>query len=90
MDGRFHLEINTSNNQYQHVVELVLEDEYRLDWEEKNPDPHNKIVECRWDPEWPNNWRFCRFRPDKLDANHISVFEKIMISIQDNVTKEQV
>jgi mRNA guanylyltransferase len=65
-----------------------LEPERREEWEQ-NP-PEGRIIECRYDPEWPNHWRFSRWRDDKLTANHISVYEKIMQSISDNVTEEEV
>jgi mRNA guanylyltransferase len=67
---------------------MELEPDRRIEWEQNPPD--QKIVECRYDPEWPNRWRFSRWRDDKLTANHISVYEKIMQSIADNVTEEQV
>ncbi|KAJ3306295.1 Dcp1p-Dcp2p decapping enzyme complex alpha subunit [Kappamyces sp. JEL0829] len=87
--GDYNIEILEGAGKYSFVSELVVEDEFRQDWDEKNPDPHGKIAECRWDPDWPNHWRFCRFRDDKPDANHISVYHKILASINDNVTKEQ-
>lgn len=50
---------------------------------------HARIIECKYDPNWPHNWRFSRFRDDKADANHISTFIKVQKSIHDNVTKEK-
>ena len=45
-----------------------------------------QIVECHKDAE--GRWRFGRFRDDKLEANHVSTAEKVMQSIDDGVTQE--
>jgi mRNA guanylyltransferase len=84
----FHIGILVTNQQHQEFGALQLEPERREEWGINPPD--GRIVECRYDPEWPNHWRFSRWRDDKLTANHISVYEKIMQSIADNVTEEQV
>lgn len=34
-------------------------------------------------------WRFNRFRPDKSEANHISVAGKVLESIEDAVSREE-
>jgi mRNA-capping enzyme len=44
-----------------------------------------QIVECSFDTE-RRVWLYMRDRPDKLTANHHSVFEKVMTSITDNIT----
>lgn len=44
------------------------------------------IVECYQDDK--NRWRYMRFRDDKKDANHISTVEKVLESIQDRVTED--
>ena len=44
------------------------------------------IVECFKDEE--GRWRFYRIRDDKNDANHISTVEKVLESIEDRVTEE--
>lgn len=55
--------------------------------------PLGKILECRYDPAWlapgEGGWRFLRFREDKLMANAQHVVQKIIHSIGDNVTQEQ-
>ncbi|WIA08218.1 hypothetical protein OEZ85_007667 [Tetradesmus obliquus] len=48
---------------------------------------HGKIVECSFDVE-RRTWLYMRDRPDKLTANHRSVFDKVMTSISDNITEE--
>jgi hypothetical protein len=60
-------------------------------WQDAPPGKINgQIIECKYDHDWPNNWKFTRFRSDKLTANHISTYEKILVSIDDNVTEEAV
>ncbi len=44
-----------------------------------------QIVECSFDVE-RRVWIYMRERPDKLTANHRSVFDKVMTSISDNIT----
>lgn len=41
----------------------------------------------RYDPLWPECWRFMRFRTDKENANHQNTYNSIMKSISDNVEK---
>ncbi|KAL7751182.1 hypothetical protein RI367_003387 [Sorochytrium milnesiophthora] len=55
----------------------------------QQPELDGRIAECRWDPEYPGNWRFMRFRDDKNTANHVSVYTKIMQSIEDCITREE-
>ncbi|KAK9454704.1 mRNA capping enzyme, catalytic domain-containing protein [Dipodascopsis uninucleata] len=47
-----------------------------------------RVVECVFDNK-KNVWRYLRFRDDKLTPNHISVVEKIVVSVKDGVTKEE-
>jgi hypothetical protein len=44
-----------------------------------------QVVECSFDVE-RRTWLYMRDRPDKLTANHRSVFDKVMTSISDNIT----
>ncbi|QKX59163.1 uncharacterized protein TRUGW13939_06295 [Talaromyces rugulosus] len=44
------------------------------------------IVECYQDDQ--TRWRYMRLRDDKKDANHISTVEKVLESIQDRVTED--
>ncbi|KAI9175717.1 hypothetical protein H9P43_006081 [Blastocladiella emersonii ATCC 22665] len=50
---------------------------------------HGKIIECNWNPDFPGNWRFMRFRTDKNTANHMSVYDRIMDSIRDGVSRDE-
>ncbi|CAF9905405.1 MAG: hypothetical protein GOMPHAMPRED_003160 [Gomphillus americanus] len=45
------------------------------------------VIECYQDSE--HRWRFMRVRDDKLEPNHISTVERVMESISDRITKEQ-
>ncbi|BDA47945.1 mRNA-capping enzyme [Coccomyxa sp. Obi] len=47
----------------------------------------NLIVECAWDGE-AGEWRFMRTRSDKDTPNAYHVYEKVMQSIQDNITQD--
>jgi mRNA-capping enzyme len=47
----------------------------------------NKIVECAWNGE-TGKWVFMRVRPDKDAPNAYHVYEKVVKSIQDNITEE--
>ncbi|EIE27392.1 hypothetical protein COCSUDRAFT_34803 [Coccomyxa subellipsoidea C-169] len=47
----------------------------------------NCIVECSWDGE-EGVWRYMRVRSDKDTPNAYHVYEKVMQSIHDNITEE--
>jgi mRNA guanylyltransferase len=85
---KYHISILVDGSDYKDFGEITLEDEVKAEWD--SDPPNGRIIECRYDSEWPNTWRFSRYRDDKLDANHISTFEKIMESIKDNVTEDEV
>ncbi|OAJ42619.1 mRNA capping enzyme, catalytic domain-containing protein, variant 1 [Batrachochytrium dendrobatidis JEL423] len=84
----FRIGILENRNQYSDFGIITLSEETSKEWA-KNP-PVGRIIECRYDPNWPLNWRFSRFRDDKDSANHISTYNSIMISINDNVQKDDV
>ena len=46
----------------------------------------DSIVECSKDEQ--GHWRYHRLRDDKMDANHISTVEKVLESIEDRVTED--
>lgn len=69
--------------------ELVLQDEkMQAEWLEDPP--QDRIVECYFDPEYPTKWKFMRFREDKDTPNHISVVPRIMESISEGVSLDEV
>lgn len=90
----FHIGILVKHDNYQEFGQITLEPEMKKEywflsrWEESPP--NGRIIECRYDPDWPNNWKFSRYRDDKLTSNHITVYDNIMKSIEDNVTEEEV
>lgn len=83
----FHLGVLQSDKTHTDFGELILEKELQEEW--KTSPPYGRVIECRYDPHWPNHWRFSRFRDDKTTANHVSVYDSIMQSIEDNVEKQQ-
>ena len=61
----------------------------RKQWEEMkrlNEPLNDRIVECYLDKG--KVWRFMRYRDDKKEANHISVVESVMESINDAVSED--
>lgn len=44
----------------------------------------DRIIEVSWDSE-RGTWKYLRIRDDKEHANHRSILDKILISIQDGV-----
>lgn len=48
---------------------------------------HERVVECHLDKL--GRWRFMRIRDDKLHGNHISVVQKVLVSIRDGVSMEE-
>ncbi|EGF79306.1 hypothetical protein BATDEDRAFT_25993 [Batrachochytrium dendrobatidis JAM81] len=69
----FRIGILENRNQYSDFGIITLSEETSKEWA-KNP-PVGRIIECR-------------FRDDKDSANHISTYNSIMISINDNVQKD--
>lgn len=49
----------------------------------------DRIIEARWDFE-REGWRLMRLRDDKPDGNHRDVVEKVVQTILDPVSKEDV
>lgn len=63
------------------------------DWElmkkwsvDNNSGLDGQIIECHKDKE--GHWRYMKFRTDKAEANHISTADKVMQSIDDAVTEQ--
>ncbi|KAI8905714.1 mRNA capping enzyme, catalytic domain-containing protein [Powellomyces hirtus] len=83
----FVLQLWQGNDTYTDHGILKLSPDEATSWLQDPPD--GRIIECRYDPEWATEWRFARFRDDKAHANHINTYEKIMISIRDGVSKDE-
>jgi mRNA guanylyltransferase len=74
--------------QYQSFAEVtILADEWARMVATGDP-LDNRIVECYVDNQ--RRWRILRFRDDKLEANHLSVLDSVLESIQDAVKKEDI
>ncbi|KAI8622537.1 mRNA capping enzyme, catalytic domain-containing protein [Chytriomyces sp. MP71] len=88
-EGRFYLMLwKGGRDGHEMFGEFTLDEDMYQEWIQ-NP-PSGKIAECRYDPNWPGEWRFSRFRDDKENANHESVYHSIMESIRDNVDAQAI
>jgi mRNA guanylyltransferase len=72
--------------EYRHFGEMFVDSNEWEDLKAMGVPLDNTIVECAKDSE--GRWRFHRLRDDKNDANHISTVEKVLESIEDRVTEE--
>ncbi|PWY92921.1 mRNA capping enzyme, alpha subunit [Aspergillus heteromorphus CBS 117.55] len=82
----FHLFVMLNSNEYRPFGEMYVT---APEWEEMKALQQpldDAIVECAKDSE--HRWRFHRLRDDKADANHISTVEKVLESIDDRVTED--
>ena len=48
-----------------------------------------KIVECSWDFR-SKEWVYMRTRLDKISPNFVTVYENTVLSINDNITSEDI
>ncbi|KAL3234824.1 mRNA-capping enzyme subunit alpha [Nakaseomyces bracarensis] len=70
---------------YSRFAELTITDEQWQDLKNLEQPLNGRIVECSKDAE-TGNWTMLRFRDDKLNGNHTSVVQKVLESINDSVT----
>lgn len=81
-----HLFVMLSAGEYRHFGEMFVEPQEWDDLKAMQTPLDDTIVECAKDLE--GRWRFHRLRDDKNDANHISTVEKVLESIEDRVTED--
>ena len=82
------LQVASQDNLHEDYSQIIPEEKLLLSWEKDSP--QDKIIECFYDHQWPHYWRFMRYRHDKNKANHITVLPRILDSIHDAVSRDQV
>ncbi|KAL2846729.1 mRNA capping enzyme, catalytic domain-containing protein [Aspergillus pseudodeflectus] len=82
----FHLFVLLNDKEYQPFGEMHVTPSEWEDLKALQTPLDDAIVECSKDEN--HRWRFHRIRDDKADANHISTVEKVLESIEDRVTEE--
>ncbi|KAJ3123775.1 Dcp1p-Dcp2p decapping enzyme complex alpha subunit [Physocladia obscura] len=91
IDGRFYIMLNRGSNAgnggHVRFDEFTLAEDMYQEWIAMPPT--GRIIECKYDPDWPGKWKFSRYRDDKDMANHETVYHKIMDSIRDNVNQSE-
>lgn len=50
---------------------------------------NGKVVECSWDFR-SKEWVYMRTRLDKTSPNFVTVYENTLLSINDNITSEDI
>lgn len=82
----FHLFVMLNAHEYRLFGEMYVTQEEWEDMKALGQPLDDTVIECYKDEH--GRWRFHRFRDDKDDANHISTVEKVLESIQDRVTED--
>ena len=82
----FHLFVMLSAHDYRPFAEMYVTPEEWEDLKALGQPLDDTIVECAKDEE--GRWRYHRLRDDKMDANHISTVDKVLESIEDRVTED--
>lgn len=72
---------------YKKFAELEISDEKWQELKSLEQPLNGRIVECSKNQE-TGAWQLLRFRDDKLNGNHTSVVQKVLESINDNVSLE--
>jgi len=90
----FHLLIHYGKGDYRHYADLYLTDDEWLAMKSLKQQLDGRIIECFIDDE--GRWRFKRephggprFRDDKEEANHVSTLWKVLESIEDGVSEQE-
>lgn len=76
----------TSFEGYQEFAELTVSDEEWDSLKQSGEKFNGRIAECRKDEN--GDWKMLRFRDDKVNGNHATVVGKVLRSIKDAVTQE--
>ena len=94
---RVHLLVWQGDDRYEYFNELgITEMEWKQTFGNNPRSMDGRIIECNYDPELqkklglPSPWRFMRYRDDKPDGNHKSTVTKVLESIRDAVSQEEV
>ncbi|KAJ5088282.1 hypothetical protein N7456_011898 [Penicillium angulare] len=82
----FHLFVMLNAGEYRPWGEMHMTQTEWEDLKNMHVPLDDAIVECSKDES--GQWRFHRLRDDKNDANHISTVEKVLESIEDRVTED--
>ncbi|KAJ5298757.1 NAD-dependent protein deacetylase hst2-1 [Penicillium atrosanguineum] len=81
-----HLFVMLNAGEYRHWGEMHITPTEWEDLKALRVPLDDSIVECSKDEH--GHWRYHRLRTDKMDANHISTVEKVLESIEDRVTED--
>lgn len=81
------LHVHNGGGNYSYFADLTMSDEKWKELKDLNEPLDERIVECNQDED--KNWNLLRFRDDKSDGNFITVLQKVLKSIEDSVTKEE-
>lgn len=83
----FNLLVWQGGKDHTYFDKLFVTDEEWAKLKSLNEPLDDRVVEAYKDDK--NRWRYHRFRDDKETANHISTVDKVIESIQDSVSKEE-
>ncbi|KAJ1918646.1 Dcp1p-Dcp2p decapping enzyme complex alpha subunit [Tieghemiomyces parasiticus] len=88
---RFVLSAWQGGQNYVQFGELGLTDEEWNHFRQNGIQLENRIVEVTYNPDHcpPAQWQFMRFREDKPHANFITVVERVIQSIREGITQDE-
>ena len=80
-------ELELLDRTYKKFAEIEIDDKHWNELKSMEEPLNGRIVECSKDQE-TGAWKLLRFRDDKLNGNHVSVVQKVLESISDSVSLE--